>query len=111
MPNLFKRLISANVGTSLTSVGDYTVPSDNVATVIGLSVSNITAADRAIDIVLSNSTTNAYVIKNASVPANATIVTVGGDQKIVMEPGDSIKVKTDTASGVDAILSVLQSTQ
>jgi len=35
---------------------------------------------------------------------------VGGDQKVVMEPGDTITVESDTASSVDVVLSHLDIT-
>jgi hypothetical protein len=35
---------------------------------------------------------------------------VGGDQKVVMEPGDTLKVTSDTASSADVVLSHLDIT-
>jgi len=35
---------------------------------------------------------------------------VGGDQKIVLEATDSVKVKSDTATSLDAIMSILETT-
>jgi len=35
---------------------------------------------------------------------------IGGDQKVVLETNDSIKVKSDTASSVDAVMSILEIT-
>jgi len=37
-------------------------------------------------------------------------VVVGGDQKVVLETNDSIKVKSDTATSVDAVMSILEIT-
>ena len=37
-------------------------------------------------------------------------IVIGGDQKIVLTTGDAIKVSANTASSVDAVMSVLQST-
>ena len=38
------------------------------------------------------------------------LVVVGGDQKVVMEPGDTITVESDTASSADVVLSHLDIT-
>jgi hypothetical protein len=38
------------------------------------------------------------------------LVVVGGDQKIVLNTSDSIKVKSDTASSLDAIMSIMEIT-
>lgn len=111
MANLFKRFTSANVGTSVTAIGSYVVPAANVGTVIGLSISNTANVGISVAAELSNSTSSFFIIKNAPIPAGGTLVVIGGDQKVVMQVGDSIKVKSDTATSVDAILSLLESTQ
>lgn len=111
MANLFKRFTSANVGTTVTAVGGYVVPAANVATVIGLSISNTANVGISVAAELSNSSSSQFIIKNAPIPAGGTLVVIGGDQKVVMQVGDSIQVKSDTATSVDAILSLLESTQ
>ena len=110
MANLFKRFLSANVGTSLLAVGAYTVPASNTTTAIGLSIANTANVGINIDVTLSNAATDFYIVKNALVSVGGALVVIGGDQKVVLEAGDSIKVKSDTATSVDAILSVLETT-
>jgi hypothetical protein len=51
-----------------------------------------------------------YLVKNAPVPVGSSLVVVGGDQKVVMEPGDKITVTSDTASSADVTLSHLDIT-
>lgn len=111
MANLFKRFTSANVGTTVTAIGSYVVPAANVATVIGLSISNISNTSINVAAELTNSAASVNIIKSAPIPPGSTLVIVGGDQKVVMQVGDSIQVKSDTATSVDAILSLLESTQ
>mgnify|MGYP003352064692 CR=1 FL=1 len=36
------------------------------------------------------------------------LVVVGGDQKLVLQSGDSIKVKSDAATSVDIVMSVME---
>jgi hypothetical protein len=48
-----------------------------------------------------------YLVKAAPVPVGGSLVVVGGDQKVVLEPGDAIKVTSDTASSADVVLSHL----
>ncbi len=50
------------------------------------------------------------MVKDAPVPVGGTLVVVGGDQKLVMEPGDTVTVESDTASSADVILSHLDIT-
>lgn len=104
----FKRKLQASVGTVITAVGGYTVPVNTQTTVIGLAVANLTANNIFVDISLYDGVTDYHIIKGAPVPVGGTLVVVGGDQKVVMEPGDSIRVVSDTAASADVIMSVLE---
>jgi hypothetical protein len=110
MANTFKNAVSSAVGTSQTSV--YTVPSATTATVIGLTVSNITGSDITVDIVVTDtsSSTSIFILKAATVPVGGAIVPIGGDQKIVLEATDILKVTSSASSSADVLVSVLQQT-
>ena len=47
--------------------------------------------------VLAVQWTDVHLVKAAPIPAGGSLVVVGGDQKVVMEPGDVLTVKSDTA--------------
>ena len=110
MANTFKRYTSSSIGASLTTIGSHTVASATTEVITGVSVSNITSSDIEVDIYLYNSDASALVsiITNAVVYPGGSIVPVGADQKIVMQTGDSIQVRSNAATSCDAILSVLQ---
>ncbi len=110
MANTFKNKESRSVGTSLTAVGSYTVGSSTQTTVIGLTLANRTASQILADVTLNDGSNDTYIILQAPIPAGGALVPIGGDQKVVLETGDSIKVKSDTASSLDAILSILEIT-
>lgn len=110
MANFFKRKVSANVTTTFADIGGYTVPASNVATVIGLSIANTSNSGISVDVVLNNTTILFHVVKNAPVPVGGSLIVVGGDQKIVLETGDSIQVKSDTVTSADVIMSILETT-
>ena len=109
MANSFKRKLSANIRATLQAVGGYTVPAANVATVIGLSISNVSNASLNVDAVVNNSTINHFVVKAAPIPVGGALIAVGGDQKIVLEAGDSLQISCD-AGNVDAVMSILETT-
>ena len=110
MANSFKRKLSRSIGTSLTAVGSYTVGASTEVTVIGLVVSNTTASQVPVDATVNDGANDTYLIKQAPVPSGGSIVIIGGDQKVVLETGDSLKVKSDTASSVDVVMSILEIT-
>lgn len=110
MANTFKRYASRDVGTSAATVGSYTVGASTQTTLIGLTVANKTASVIAVDIIHNDGSNDTYVVKGAPVPAGGSLVAVGGDQKIVLETGDSIKAVSDTASSADVLMSLLEIT-
>ena len=110
MANTFYRKLSANVGTTSTAIGSYTVGSSTTAVVVGLTVCNRTGSTVAVDIVVNDGSNDYYVVKSAPISAGGALVPVGGEQKIILSTGDSIKVKSDSASSVDAVLSIMEIT-
>jgi hypothetical protein len=103
MANTFKSYIASGVTTQSTVL---TAAANTQTTLIGLSLANTTTGAISVQVTLTRSTTVVYVIKDAAVPATDTLVLYGGDQKLVMQAGDVLKV---TSSGaVDVIVSVLE---
>ena len=108
MANTFKNFLSKNVGTSASTV--YTCPSATQTTVIGFSVANTTSSPITCDAYITSSAVDYYLIKSGVVPVGGSLVVVGGDQKVVLEAADVLKVVTSAASSADAIASVLEIT-
>lgn len=110
MANSFNRKLSRNVGTSLTSVGSYTVGAATKAVVVGLILSNTTGGTINVDCTINDGSNDYYLVKNAPISSGGSLVIIGGDQKIVMNTNDSIQVKSDTASSLDAVMSIMEIT-
>ena len=109
MANTFKNAAAAATGTSEVSV--YTVPSSTTTTVIGLTCAIVTSTSPvkvSIRIYDTSGSAHYYVVKTAEVFEGGSLVAVGGDQKLVLETGDIIKVVSDTASSIDTIVSVME---
>ena len=114
MANSFKSETDKEIGTSTATV--FTCASSTETTIIGLSVANRVSSQILIDVEhdASSRTSGAedkvFLVKDAPIPVGGSLVVVGGDQKLVMEPGDTIKVTSDTASSADVVLSHLDIT-
>ena len=111
MANTFKNAQSIGVGTSEVSV--YTVPSSTTTTIVGLSCANTTTTSPikvGIRVFDRSASTHAYVVKNAEIFEGGALVAVGGDQKLVLETGDIIKVVSDTTNSIDVIVSYMEQT-
>jgi hypothetical protein len=103
MANTFKSYLTANV-TSQTTV--HTAPVATQTTIIGLSVANVSTGAASLTVILSRSGSNFHLIKDAPIPAADSLIVVGGDQKVVMQAGDILRVTSSVA--VDVIVSVLE---
>ena len=110
MANSFKRKLSRQIGTSPVTIGAYTVGVATQVTVIGLSVANTTVSDVTASVALNDGTNDYYLVKDAPVPSGGALVLMGGDQKLVMQSGDSINVTSSAATSLDAVLSILEIT-
>jgi hypothetical protein len=110
MAQAFKRYLSRSIGTGATDVGAYTVAANTQVTCIGLTLGNRTASTVEVDASVYDGANETFLVVNAPVPAGGSLVVIGGDQKVVLEPGDSIRVTSNAASSIDAVLSVLELT-
>jgi hypothetical protein len=108
MANTFKNSFSKNVGTSPVTV--YTAPSATQTTLIGFSVANVSSSPITCDAYLTSSATDYYLIKTGVVPVGGSLVIVGGDQKVVLEAADALKVVMSAASSADVVISYLEIT-
>mgnify|MGYP003112461320 FL=1 len=114
MANSFKSETDKEIGTSTATV--FTCASSTETTIIGLSVANRVSSQILIDVELDASTRTSgaedkvFLVKDAPIPVGGSLVVVGGDQKLVMEPGDTIKVTSDTATSADVVVSHLDIT-
>lgn len=108
MANTFKRKLSRNIGDTAATVGSYTVGSGITTVIVGLTVCNVTGAAVNTSVYLYDGANNTYLVKDAPIPGGGSLVVVGGDQKVILEDGDSVKVVSDAASSLDVIMSVME---
>lgn len=108
MPSVFKSNGSNEIGTVSTIV--YTAPAGSQVTVIGMSVANVVATSVLVTATLTKGSTVTNIIKQSPVPTGSSAVLVGGNQKLVLEAGNTVSVLSNTASSVDCIVSVLEIT-
>ena len=109
MANAFKLKTDTGVGTGAATI--YTCPGSTETTIIGLSIANITSSSIDVDVQIENNDgDNIYIVKAAPVPVGSSLVVIGGDQKVVMEASDVLKVTSTAASSADVALSILEIT-
>lgn len=107
MASVFKSVGLSGVGPTLSTL--YTAPTATTSTGIGLTIANVITSDITATVQLVKSGGDTFnVVKNAPVPVGSSLVIIGGDQKLVIQTGDMLKVVTSGIAAADVILSVLE---
>ena len=112
MANSFKNRTLRGVGTTATAVG-AAVAASTETTLIGMTIANVTSGVINVTVTLTDNAGTPNItnlVKDAPVPTGGSLVVLGGDQKVCLMTGDIIKVKSNTASSADVIMSFLEIT-
>jgi len=110
MANTFYRKTLANVGLIANTVGSYTVGGSVTSVVLSLSIANTSGSTVYASAFVANGASLTYIVKSAPVSAGGTLVVIGGDQKVVLQTNDNVKVVSDTVNSLDCIMSVMEIT-
>lgn len=105
----FKSIVTPNIGTSGSpSTVTTAVGAGQTQTLIGFSFANTSAVNVTVAARLNKSGGGAaFLIKDASVLPGGALAIVGGDQKLVLETGDTIDAYASAGTSVDVIVSYL----
>ena len=104
MANDFKNAQAVGV-TSVTTI--YTAPAAKTSILLELDIANTTqnVVESSVEIFDTSASTDAFLVKNAPVPAGGTLQVVAG-QNVILEATDIVKV---TATGaVDVVAAILE---
>ena len=107
---------SAVPNTSNTDNDLYTAGANTDSVIIGLLLTNKSGASITADVMIevqSGQGENVYLIKGAQVPVGSALEVISG--KVVVAntgsgTGDTLQVRCDTASALDATVSILENT-
>lgn len=102
MAQNFRRFTSNNVGTGAATV----FTANSYDTVVGIHVTNVHTAAINVDVYINDGSNDIYLVKGAPVPVGGALQVLGTG-KVVVQNSDALKVKSDTASSVDAWVSVV----
>lgn len=108
MPNAFKSNVAANITTTGNTV--YVCPTATQTTLIGLTLSNKSAGTVTSNVYLRRSSVNYSLISNVPILTGSTLVPIGGEQKVVMQAADELRVDSSANASIDVIASLLEIT-
>jgi hypothetical protein len=113
MATAFRNVLHTEVGTSEVEV--ISVANAARATVIGMSLTNLTgsivlASIRVENTVASAPNNSAYYVKEVVVPPNQSLRVVNGGEKLVLAGDMKVYVQSNTAASLDFIVSYVEIT-
>ena len=108
MANTFKSNVRVNIETTGNTI--YTCPSATQTTLIGLTIANKSNGTITANAYVRRSSVDYAIIANAPVLNGSTLVPIGGDQKVVLQDGDELKVTVSANNAADVIASLLEIT-
>lgn len=105
MANEFVPARAKDIGTSFVDI--YEAPVGKTSFLGELDVCNTTNAGVTCDVVVESSAVDYYVVKNAPVPIGSTLAVVT-EQRIVLSPGDKIKVLSSAPTSLDVNAAIME---
>jgi len=106
MAQNFRRYTLNNVGTTADDIpngGNF----DSYDTLVGIHLTNVSTSQILADVYINDGTNDIYLIKEAPIPAGSGLQVLDGGAKIVVQSGDRLWVKSDTASSLDVWVSAV----
>tara|TARA_R100001463_G_scaffold97301_1_gene151778 strand:+ start:736 stop:1071 length:336 start_codon:yes stop_codon:yes gene_type:complete len=106
MAQNFRRYTAQGVGTAATDIPDGS-NFDSYDTIVGIHMSNTSANAITVDAYINDGSANVYLIKGAPIAAGGALQLLDGGAKVVVQSGDRLYVKSDTASSLDVWVSAV----
>ena len=107
MATLFKNKVVNTVG--VVPVDVYETDASTRATVIGMSLTNLTQSFVYVDVLMQDDTSiTGYYLKQALLPANTSLRVVATGEKLIVAPSNKIQVRSSINDSVDVIVSFVE---
>lgn len=110
MATFFKNSVIKDIGTVPVRVLQTTPgPTGTRATVIGLSLANLTESVITASVMIKDDTSvTGYYIKNVMIAPQASLRVVNGGEKLILAPGNELLVSSNTSDAIDAVVSYVE---
>jgi hypothetical protein len=107
MATFFRNSLVKNVGT--VPIDAVTTASNARATVIGLSLANLTESFLTASITVSDDTSiTAYFMKDIVIPPNASLRVINGGEKLMLSTSNILSIISSQDDSLDAIVSYVE---
>jgi len=106
MAQNFRRYSLNAVGTAAADIPDG-ANFDSYDTIVGIHLTNILTQAILVDCYINDGTNDIYLVKGAPIAAGGALQVLDGGAKVVVQSGDRLWIKSDTASSLDCWVSAV----
>ena len=106
MAQNFRQFKERNIGTSAVDMPNGS-NFDSFDCIVGIRLANVHTQSITVEAYITSGGANYYIIKNAPIPSGSSLELIDGGAKIVAANGDRLYIKSNVASSLDAIVSVV----
>ena len=107
MATLFKNKVVNAVG--VLPVDIYEADASTRATVIGLSLTNLTQSFVYVNVLIQDDTSvTGYYLKETLLPANTSLRVVATGEKLIVAPSNKIQIQSSVDDSVDVVMSFVE---
>jgi len=107
MATLFKNKVVNNIGVLPVDV--YETDASTRATIIGLSLTNLTESFVYVDVLMQDDTSiTGYYLKQTLLPANTSLRVVATGEKLIIAPSNKLQVRSSIDDSVDCVVSFVE---
>jgi subtilisin family serine protease len=103
MAQNFRRYTLNSVGTSPAGI----TAANSYDTIISIRLANLSANIVLVDAYINDGSNDIHLIKAGPIPAGSSLELIDGGSKIILSNADQLFIKSDTASSLDAWISVV----
>lgn len=107
MATIFRNKVVKDVGK--VPVDIYETDASTRATVIGLSLTNLTQSFVYVDVLMQDDTSvTGYYLKETLLPANTSLRVVATGEKLIIAPSNKLQVRSSIDDSIDVIASIVE---
>ena len=107
MATVFRNKVINNVG--VVPIDIYETDASTRATVIGLSLTNLTQSFVDVDVLVQDDTSvTGYYLKETLLPANTSLRVVATGEKLIIAPSNKLQVRSSIDDSVDVVASIVE---
>ena len=106
MAQNFRNYLERNIGTTPVDLLSGAVGASTYDCLVSVRLANVLTTTITVEVYITD-TSNFYLIKNAPIVSGGSLELMDGGSKVVLQDGQQLFAKSDTASSLDTVVSAV----